>query len=135
MAPADNRVVTLADKASVASVDKSSGTSEAKTSAVSANKTSVVCQDIPTTLQRWPQRDRVGNGVGMSWETTDVLSADTTDALAADTTDVLSVREVGCPRRILFSKHVLGIWPSKVCGQILRKNSVPSSKPEPWGTT
>ena len=32
----------------------------------------------------------MGNEEGMSWETTDVLSADTTDVLSADTTDVLS---------------------------------------------
>ena len=32
----------------------------------------------------------MGNEEGMSWETTDVLSADTSDVLSADTTDVLS---------------------------------------------
>ena len=32
----------------------------------------------------------MGNEEGMSWETTDVVSADTTDVLSADTTDVLS---------------------------------------------
>ena len=31
----------------------------------------------------------MGNEEGISWETTDVLSADTTDVLSADTTDVL----------------------------------------------
>ena len=63
--------------------------SAAKTFVVSADKTFAVSQDIPTALLRWPQRGRVGNGVGMSWETTHVLSADTTDVLAADTTNVL----------------------------------------------
>ena len=32
----------------------------------------------------------VDNGIGMSWQTTDFLSADTTDVLSADATDVLS---------------------------------------------
>ena len=35
-------------------------------------------------------RPCVVNRIGMSWETTEVLSADTTDVLSADTTDVLS---------------------------------------------
>ena len=61
----------------------------AETPDVSADKASAVSQDIPMALRRRPQRGRVGNGVGMSWETTDVVSADTTDVLAADTTDVL----------------------------------------------
>ena len=77
----------FADKASDASADKTSDA--AQTAAVSADKTSVVSRGIPMALRRRPQRGRVGNGVGMSWETTDVVSADTTDVLAADTRDVL----------------------------------------------
>ena len=72
--------------------------SAAKTSVVSADKTSAVSadisQDIPQAVSR-QGRPRSGfpsvdNAWGMSWETTDVLSADTTDVLSADTTDVLS---------------------------------------------
>ena len=74
-------------KTCVVSAGTTSVASAAKTSVVSADKTSVVSQDIPTELRTRPQCGRVGNGVGMSWETTDVL--DTTDVLAADTTDVL----------------------------------------------
>ena len=37
----------------------------------------------------------MGNEEGMSWETTDVLSADTTDVFSADTTDVLSAGTTG----------------------------------------
>ena len=69
---------------------KTSVVPEGKTSAVSADKTSAVSQDIPTALRRRPQRGRVGNGVGMSWEIEDFLSADTADVLPADTTDVSS---------------------------------------------
>ena len=87
---AEDKPVVSADKTSVVSADKTSVVSADKTSAVSADKTSVVSQDIPMGLRRRPQRGRVGNGIGMSWETTDVLSADTTDVLAADTTDVLA---------------------------------------------
>ena len=79
-----------ADKTSVVSADKTSVVSAAEISVVSADKTSVVSQDIPMALRRRPQRGRDGNGIGMCWETTDVLSADTTDVLAADTTDVLA---------------------------------------------
>ena len=68
-----------ADKTSVVSADKTSVVSADKTSVVSADKTSVVSQDIPMVLRRRPQRRRIGNGIGMPWETTDVLSVDTTD--------------------------------------------------------
>ena len=53
----------------------------------------MVSQDIPKAL--WTQwrllrgRPCVENEVGMSWETTDVLSAAAADVLSADTTDVL----------------------------------------------
>ena len=64
-----------------------------KTSAAAADKTSVVSQDIPKALwtQGRPLRGRpcVDNEVGMSWETTDVLSAAAADVLSADTTNVL----------------------------------------------
>ena len=67
------RAFVSADKTSVVSADK--------TSVVSADKTSVVSQDIPQALwtQGRPLRGRpcVDNEGGMSWETTDVLSADT----------------------------------------------------------
>ena len=63
------------------SADKTSVVSADKTSVVSADKTSVVSQDIPQALwtQGRPLRGRpcVDNEGGMSWETTDVLSADT----------------------------------------------------------
>ena len=77
-----------------------------KTSAVSADKTSVVSQDIPMVLRRRPQRGRVGNGIGMSWETTDASSAATTDALAADATDVLSADTPD-----VLSADTTGNWP------------------------
>ena len=78
-----------AGKTCVVSAGKTSVVSAAKTSVVSADKTSVVSQDIPTPLPTRPSCGRLRNGVGMSWETSEVLSADTTDVLAADTTDVL----------------------------------------------
>ena len=83
---------------------------------VSADKKSAVCQDIPQALwtQGRPLRGRpcVDNEVGISWETTDVLSADTTDVLSADTTDVLSAdtrtSNSGCLERGAFANHFLG---------------------------
>ena len=84
------QLVVSADKTSVVSAGKTSVVSADKTCVVSADKTSVVSQDIPMVLRRRPQRGHVGNGIGMSWETSDVLSVDTTNVLAADTTDVLA---------------------------------------------
>ena len=71
------------------SADKTSVVSADKTSVVSADKTSVVSQDIPTPLPTRPRCGRLRKAVGMSWETTNVLSADRADVLASDTTDVV----------------------------------------------
>ena len=66
-------------------------------------------------LRRRRQRGRVGNGIGMSWETTDVMSADTTDVLAADTTDVFPAdtthvlpADSPCGRIREAATHILG---------------------------
>ena len=83
-----------ADKTSVESAERTSVMSADKTSVVSAHKTSVVSQNIPSSLpiQGRPRSGRpcVADAQGMSWETTDVLSADTTDVLSTDTQDVVS---------------------------------------------
>ena len=60
----------------------------AKTPVASAEGTSVGSADVPTALQRRPQCGNAGNGIGMSRETTHVLSAEAADVLAADTTHV-----------------------------------------------
>ena len=70
-------------------------TTAVPSAAVSADKTSAVFQDIPilsTTLSQGAAEGSppcVLHSTGMSWQTTDVLSADATDRLSADTTDVL----------------------------------------------
>jgi len=87
---AEDKAVVSADKTSVVSADKTSVASADKTSVVSADKTSVVSQEIPIPLATQPRCGCLLNIIGMSWETTEVLSADTTDVLSADTTDVLS---------------------------------------------
>ena len=62
-----------------------------------------------------PLRGRpcVGNEEGMSWETTDVLSADTTDVLSADTTDVsfADTRNLCAPETTLPQGH---LFPGKL---------------------
>ena len=80
----------IAEDCKDVSADKTSVVSAAKTSVVSADKTSVVSQNMPMALRRRPQRGRVGNGVGMSWDIDDFLSADAAGVLPADTTDVSS---------------------------------------------
>ena len=90
---AEDRPVVSADKTSVVSACKTAVVAADTTSAAAADKTSVVSQDICKVLwtQGWPLRGRpcVDNEVGMSGETTDVLSAAAADVLSANTTDVL----------------------------------------------
>ena len=66
---------------------------------VSAVKQFAVCQNIPNSLstQGRPRSGRpcVHNTLGMSWETTDVLSAAAADVLSADTTKVLPADTTG----------------------------------------
>ena len=94
---------TSADKTSAVFAGKSSVVSAAEPSAAAADKASVVSQDIPKALWKQGRSLRgpscVDNEVGMSWQTTDVLStatfADTTDVLPADTAGVLSADTPG----------------------------------------
>ena len=119
--------------------------SVAKTSVASADKTSVVSHDIPMALRRRPQRGCASNGIGIFWETTDVMSADTTGVLAVDATDVLSADTTDLPpadttdvlydnkedvlssrvssEKGTFLKAFSRICPDKGCGQNYAQNS------------
>ena len=94
------------DPTSVVSASKTTVVPSVKTFVVSADKTSVVSQDIPRALRRRPQHGHVGNGGGMSWETssdvfdkTDVSPADATDVLYVDIAHVLPADKSRRPRK------------------------------------
>ena len=93
----------------------------------------MVSQDIPLALatQGRPLRGRpcVGNEEGMSWETTDVLSADTTDVLSADTTDVVC-RQNRWLVYTLFECWRPGIGPQSVSGRVCEALASPGAKKE-----